>query len=306
MTFLLEKFSYCYAIKPHHLPILSLSSLSLLCFSVAFLCITNLIIPQFPKLYSFKFHFNSTITQFAIQILIWVSNFTPKRFIKLRFLLCFSTMDRNFFLNAGLHFELPSQLPSWKLMSSVPETNEQSYTDRFNNFESNFSSPVSSVSPVSNSVAQKINWPIMDNLVKQNTSTLRNSIPFDTNLPSLPTDPGFAERAAKFSCFGSRSFNGRTSQLRSNALPLIGHSNLPRVSSSPSLKINGSTMMIQDNKISPGSGYDNKTSSNEESSVSEQMEISNSRKRKAASLKGKAKDIVSVVVKVTRINNLFD
>ncbi|GJR48375.1 Myc-type, basic helix-loop-helix domain-containing protein [Tanacetum coccineum] len=132
---------------------------------------------------------------------------------------------------------------------------------------------------------------------------MRNSIPVGPGLPSLVSDPGFAERAAKFSCFGSRSFNGRTSQLglnsvdpnsqfRSSVSTLIGNSKLPRVSSSPLLKINGS-------------GHDHKsTNSNEEqeSSVSEHFEIrlkndSSSRKRKAASLKGKAKDITSPIVK---------
>lgn len=61
-------------------------------------------------------------------------------------------MDRDFFLNAGLHFEPSSQMPSWKLMASVSEMNcppVQSPVDRFNNFESALSPMVSS--PVSNS-----------------------------------------------------------------------------------------------------------------------------------------------------------
>ncbi|XP_047977946.1 transcription factor bHLH62-like [Salvia hispanica] len=85
-------------------------------------------------------------------------------------------------------------------------------------------------------------------------------------LPSLAADPGFAERAAKFSCFGSRSFNGRTSSPGS-ATP---------IASSPSLKLN---------RKLPSSG----ANSNEESSVSEQIPSSNSRKRKSVS-RGKNKD----------------
>lgn len=183
-------------------------------------------------------------------------------------------------------------------MSQVPEIN-----DRFNSFESNMTSMTSS--PVSNSPSNspKVNWPIIDHFVKENTPNMRNSIPVAPGLPSLVSDPGFAERAAKFSCFGSRSFNGRTSQLglnsvdpnsqiRSSVSTLIGNSKLPRVSSSPLLKINRS-------------GHDHKsTNSNEEqeSSVSEHIEIglkndSSSRKRKVASLKGKAKDIPSPGVK---------
>ncbi|KAI3690577.1 hypothetical protein L2E82_48690 [Cichorium intybus] len=77
-----------------------------------------------------------------------------KKFHKASILSCFSTMDRDFFLNAGLHFEPSSQLPSWKLMASVLEMNcppARSPVDRFNNFESALSPMVSS--PVSNSVA---------------------------------------------------------------------------------------------------------------------------------------------------------
>ncbi|KAI3760284.1 hypothetical protein L1987_50677 [Smallanthus sonchifolius] len=218
-------------------------------------------------------------------------------------------MDRDFFLNAGLHFEPSSQNPSWKLMSSVPD---QSNVDRFNTFESTLTSIVSS--PVSNSPPPKLNWPTIDNFVRQNTPNMRNSIPFGPNFPSLAADPRFAERAAKFSCFGSRSFNGRTSQLglnsnntdlkyRSSGSPLVGKAKMPRVSSSPLLKIDGSAMGVHENKnlietrVVNGlgdPGCDHKTNSNEESSVSEQ---SNSRKRKVVSLKGKDKEIASAVVK---------
>ncbi|KVH94253.1 transcription factor bHLH62-like [Cynara cardunculus var. scolymus] len=286
-------------------------------------------------------------------------------------------MDRDFFLNAGLHFEPSSQMSSWKLMASVPEMNcppEQSSVDRFNHFESALSSMVSS--PVSSSVANndnfavreligklgsirngggevslaaiapatatvtarynsnntscyntplssppsKLNWPIADHFAKETTPTLRNSIPYGgAGLPSLAADPGFAERAAKFSCFGSRSFNGRSSQLglnsnnpdfqsRSSVSPLSGNAKLHRVSSSPSLKIDGSAMAaIQENKNPTethinGSGSDNKTNSIEDFSASEQMGFknqndSNSRKRKSSSSRGKAMEIASTIVK---------
>ncbi|KAF7825859.1 transcription factor bHLH62-like [Senna tora] len=76
-----------------------------------------------------------------------------------------------------------------------------------------------------------------------------------TSVAEFSADPGFAERAAKFSCFGSRSFNGRTTTTtatthtqiqdhRSDAPPLMmtkmmmqnGGGRLHRVSSTPSLK----------------------------------------------------------------------
>lgn len=72
-------------------------------------------------------------------------------------------------------------------------------------------------------------------------STPLNSPPkldLSTQLPSaltpFATDPGFAERAARFSCFGSRSFNGK-SQLSVNdstgemsKLHRVASCNLPR------------------------------------------------------------------------------
>ncbi|EFH60903.1 predicted protein [Arabidopsis lyrata subsp. lyrata] len=51
-------------------------------------------------------------------------------------------------------------------------------------------------------------------------------------------DPGFAERAARFSCFGSRSFNGRTNSPFpiNNEQPVATNEKMPRISSSPVLK----------------------------------------------------------------------
>ncbi|XP_019188719.1 PREDICTED: transcription factor bHLH62-like isoform X2 [Ipomoea nil] len=130
-------------------------------------------------------------------------------------------------------------------------------------------------------------------------------------LPALSADPGFAERAAKFSCFGSRSFNGRTSQLGSetpyrSGAPLMGNARLPRVSSSPALKQGGSPVQNRNSGLSrpelkpenpfpPVPGSD--ANSNEASSVSEQVPSTGSkspndltsRKRKAPS-RGKAKE----------------
>ncbi|CAI9771245.1 unnamed protein product [Fraxinus pennsylvanica] len=81
----------------------------------------------------------------------------------------------------------------------------------------------------------KLHFPILDQI---NARHLGNSLPPTPPLPALSCDPGFVERAAKFSCFGSRSFNGRTSPFESNNAMWNG--NLTRVSSSPSLKQAGS------------------------------------------------------------------
>ena len=168
----------------------------------------------------------------------------------------------------------------------------------------------------------KLHFPI-DHQVNDKMPNSGNSIPINPNLPAVSADPGFAERAAKFSCFGSRSFNGRTSQLGSKNIklpyrssPLMNSVKLHRVSSSPSLKANGFPMAAQQNqnstqnqiemrsindsetkfgKISVSNASDRTEycCSNEGSSVSEQIpngEIglktpseSNSRKRKAVS-----------------------
>ncbi|ESQ32450.1 hypothetical protein EUTSA_v10004031mg [Eutrema salsugineum] len=58
-----------------------------------------------------------------------------------------------------------------------------------------------------------------------------------TPLTEFSGDPGFAERAARFSCFGSRSFNGRTnSGLPINNGNIVSSGKLTRVSSTPALK----------------------------------------------------------------------
>ncbi|XP_010486282.1 PREDICTED: transcription factor bHLH62-like [Camelina sativa] len=60
-----------------------------------------------------------------------------------------------------------------------------------------------------------------------------------TPLAEFSGDTGFAERAARFSCFGSRSFNGRTNPpfpINNNNVPVAANEKMPRVSSTPALK----------------------------------------------------------------------
>ncbi|KAK1426923.1 hypothetical protein QVD17_15603 [Tagetes erecta] len=169
-------------------------------------------------------------------------------------------MNRDFFFNPRLQFE-PSSQPQWKL----PEMNlspNWAKTDPYTQFEPVVSSIVSS--PVSNST-------VSNDIVAVGEFGIMNSIRMDPNVPLVSTDPGFAERAAKFSRFGSRSFNSRTNQLgisskktetqfQSNVTPV----KFPRVSSTPALKID--EMKTKSSRLS-ASGAD----SNEESSVSEQI-----------------------------------
>lgn len=265
-------------------------------------------------------------------------------------------MDKDYFMNAGipppqpLHFETSMPIP-WSSDQSF--SNPSSTMDQFSHFDSNWSSMVSSTTTAAlsneafalreligklggtaaaspfasnanstndrSSSSPKLNMPILDQINLPNLASSAALAP--PPLPALSTDPGFAERAAKFSCFGSRSFNGRTSQFgannaesrRGSNAPLTAEAKLPRVSSTPSLKQNGSPLqgknssqqqqqmemrpvngvvLGSDKKFSKLSGSG--ANSNEESSVSEQIPSGetgsmNSRKRKAIS-RGKTKD----------------
>ncbi|XP_027335640.1 transcription factor bHLH62-like [Abrus precatorius] len=153
---------------------------------------------------------------------------------------------------------------------------------------------------------------IVNSLVKENLTNLgAKSMALNSTVAEFSADPGFAERAAKFSCFGSRSFNDRSTQLVVNNAELAPRSaqvveqgKLPRVSSSPLLKTLGSQMGAQENKSSQFQEMDRMevANSQEESTISEQIpngEIGvktspdmSSRKRKASS-KGKAKETLN-------------
>lgn len=253
-----------------------------------------------------------------------------------------------------LHFETSMPIP-WSSDQSF--LNPNSTMDQFSHFDSTWSSMVSSTTATATATASlsndafalreligklggtgaaaspfasnanstndrsssspKQSLPILDQINLPNLASSAALAP--PPLPALSADPGFAERAAKFSCFGSRSFNGRTSQFGANNVelrhgsnpPLTAESKLPRVSSTPSLKQNGSppqgknssqqqmemrpvngVLLGSDKKFSKLSGSG--ANSNEESSVSEQIPSGetgsmNSRKRKAIS-RGKNKD----------------
>ncbi|KAK8541611.1 hypothetical protein V6N13_137788 [Hibiscus sabdariffa] len=141
----------------------------------------------------------------------------------------------------------------------------------------------------------KLNLPMMDGTVAEKLPGLGKPMGMDSSVADFSADPGFAERAAKFSCFGSRSFNGRTSQFglnnnyneisgyRSN--PSSSNGKLPRVSSSPSLKAMASPIGNKSN--TPLQDRSELANSQEESSITngdpglKASKAANSRKRKA-------------------------
>ncbi|XP_042513426.1 transcription factor bHLH62 [Macadamia integrifolia] len=104
----------------------------------------------------------------------------------------------------------------------------------------------------------KLNLSMMDHQVTGNIPLLGNPMPTHPSLAPFAADPGFAERAARSSCFGSRNFSGLTGQFGLKeaefpyrSVPRVGNGKLSRVSSSQSLKVVGSQMGSQENKETP-------------------------------------------------------
>lgn len=112
------------------------------------------------------------------------------------------------------------------------------------------------------------------------------NFPIHTGLSNFSADPGFAERAARFSCFSDKS--------------LMNSGKFSGPSGNRSVKVHGSQMAAIQENSAPGKKSTLENSelgdSRENSSVSEQIPVrengkndANSKKRKAAA-KGKAKE----------------
>ncbi|KAI3470081.1 hypothetical protein Pfo_026744 [Paulownia fortunei] len=114
-----------------------------------------------------------------------------------------------------------------------------------------------------------------------------------TSLPSLApfsTDPGFAERAARFSCFANKSLVGLSAQLGLNEMaPKLDSGKISNVSSNQSIKISGShPMAVQENKDGALqeagiSASDKKFSRLSRSSTPENVEFGDSRENSSVS-----------------------
>lgn len=149
----------------------------------------------------------------------------------------------------------------------------------------------------------KLNLPPLDKFSKENLNfpSLGKPMALNSSVAEFTADPGFAERAARFSCFGSRSFNGRSSQFGLNnaelaykSNQLMGNGKLPRVSSTPSLMVIGSqkgnNSSLQDRSELANSSQSSLSEQNPtgESAMKVSCEL-NSKKRKSVS-RGKAKE----------------
>lgn len=245
-------------------------------------------------------------------------------------------MENQFFMNAGFEQSLHpsnSPMPTWQSLSSSMEVqpslvnsssnqsqgcffnpNWEKSTDQNLNFDSALSSIVSSPAspPMENPVMRELIGKLGSfGEISQQHSKLNNVVP----MPGFSPDPGFVQRAAKFSCFGSKSFNDRSNhnQLVMNNVELPqrsvnlmenGAKLLSRVSSSPSFNTIGSQMINQEKKkknsplqqeyegIEVGNSQEESTISeqntpNGEIGVKASLDM-NSRKRKSPSIKGKA------------------
>ncbi|KAF8014676.1 hypothetical protein BT93_H0474 [Corymbia citriodora subsp. variegata] len=190
----------------------------------------------------------------------------------------------------------PSELPphSPHPFSTVPAKADSHIGGDNSTDNSCYSTPVNS--------PPKLNVPMMDHLSKLGHAVM----PVNSGLAEYSPNPGFPERAARFSCFGSRSFNDRSGQfgriydeIRNRSMPPVANGKLARVFSSPSLKPLESQMAAEHSKNSPPPQDRGELSiSQEGSSLTEQipsvetgLRASNdagSRKRKVAP-KGKAK-----------------
>lgn len=161
----------------------------------------------------------------------------------------------------------------------------QNYIAGHNNNNNNNSTNTSCYSTPLNS-PPKLNLSMMD-------SQIRGNLPIPGNHPSLAPispDPGFAERAARFSCFVSNtSFMGlNETELPYRLMPRVESGKLSRVASNQSLKLaTGSQMGVQENnRSSPQEANlaaDKKLSRLSRSSTPENAELGDSREGSSVS-----------------------
>ncbi|XXG50411.1 hypothetical protein AAC387_Pa02g4434 [Persea americana] len=151
----------------------------------------------------------------------------------------------------------------------------------------------------------KLNLSIMDHQVRGNLPISGSSMPSHPSLAPFSADPGFAERAAKFSCFSNRNFGGLLGQF---GLPEVDLPNrYARRAETDGFEAemqSSSALERKFNRLSRPSTPDNVEFCNahEESSISGQniggesaskgLNETNGRKRKAAP-KNKPKDLPS-------------
>ena len=142
----------------------------------------------------------------------------------------------------------------------------------------------------------KLNLSMMDHQIRGNLPIPGHHLPSHSSFAPFPTDPGFAERAARFSCFANKSLGGlngqigplNDSELQNRLVQKLDSGKLSRVSSNQSIKVNsGSQLDVQDSKdgsLQDGiSASDRKFSKLSRSSTPENTEFGDSRENSSVS-----------------------
>ncbi|GMH18627.1 hypothetical protein Nepgr_020468 [Nepenthes gracilis] len=135
-------------------------------------------------------------------------------------------------------------------LGSICNSGEVSHSNNNSTNTSCYSTPLSSP-PKSNHFSSN-----MENKFRGgNLQFSGNRLPYHPSLPTLNADPGFVERAAKYSCFGSRNlgeFIGQSgpnqSELPCKSVPKLEFSRVP---SCQSMKVAGFRAVNQENKSGP-------------------------------------------------------
>lgn len=137
----------------------------------------------------------------------------------------------------------------------------------------------------------KLNLSMMDHQIRGGLPIPGHHLPNRPNFAPFPTDPGFAEGAARFSCFANKSLGGLNGQIGLNDSEILNHrvvsGKLSRVSSNQSIKISGSQFDVQESKdgsLQEGvSVSDRKFSKLSRSSTPENTEFGDSRENSSVS-----------------------
>ncbi|KAJ8774387.1 hypothetical protein K2173_011636 [Erythroxylum novogranatense] len=161
-----------------------------------------------------------------------------------------------------------------------------SYVNNTDNINNNNNANNSCYSTPLNS-PPKLNLPFMDSHIKGRIPILGNNLTNQQSLVPFPTDPVFAERAARYSCLENRNLGGLSGQFGLNQAELLyglmpgaESGNISIVQSSNSMKVTASQGIVQEsNKSSPQDVSSNSAAKrngelgdfNEKSSVSEQI-----------------------------------
>ncbi|KAL3507186.1 hypothetical protein ACH5RR_032568 [Cinchona calisaya] len=139
----------------------------------------------------------------------------------------------------------------------------------------------------------KLDLSMMDHQIRGNLPISGHHLPSHPSFAPFPTDPGFAERAARFSCFGKNTLGGpngqigalNDSELPNRLVPKLDGGRLSRVSSNHSIKISGSQLDVQESEDSTlqDAISDRKLSKLSSSSTPEKSEFGDSRENSSVS-----------------------